>query len=226
MQYDDQSASVHHPQEEPSVPVRTGRGNIAGSFRAAFKGIARTISTQRNMKLHMISGLMVFLVGMALPLDLPSRMALLFSVALVLFAEILNTALEAFVDLHIGTYHRLAAVAKDAAAAGVLVLAAATVLFFADLLWNIWPTVVKSQDAVWRTVFFGGPLIVLECMGLFWLRRSWLAYLRAASSLALWLYLAQYSEDPIFALLVGMFIGLNAYARHAFPRYSGRGAPS
>ena len=86
---------------------------------AASAGVARTLATQRNMKIHWLAAIMVTLVATALPFDLSMRVALIFSVAMVLFAEILNTALEAFVDLHIKEYHRLAMLAKDAAAAGV-----------------------------------------------------------------------------------------------------------
>ena len=121
----------------PAVAVATGqRGGIVSSFRAAIAGVLRTIAAQRNMKIHVLSALMVLMVGMALPLDLSSRVALLFAIAIVFFAEILNTALEAFVDLHVRDYHRLAMMAKDAAAAGVLVLAATTVVVLAEILWT------------------------------------------------------------------------------------------
>src|SRR5262249_8341913 len=97
-------------------------------FKAAGQGLLHTLANQRNMKIHWIAGLMVMIVGMALDFDLVARAALFFSVFLILFAEILNSALEAFVDLHIQQYHAQAKAAKDAAAAGVLILSVAVVI--------------------------------------------------------------------------------------------------
>ena len=95
--------------------VAPDRG-LVSSFRVAFDGVLRTMATQRNMKVHVVAGLMVAIVGMALPLDLSVRVSLLFAVSIVFFAEILNTALEALIDLFVHDFHHLAMVAKDAAA--------------------------------------------------------------------------------------------------------------
>jgi len=208
-----------------SIPPSVPPGGVIASFRAAFAGVARTIATQRNMKIHMLAGLMVTIVGMALPLDIATRAALLFAVAIVFFAEILNTALEAFVDLFIRDFHRLALLAKDAAAAGVLVLAVVTVLIFADILWTRWDLVTSNIEAVERSVLFGVPVVVLEALGLFVVRRSPLALARCIISLALVGRLALESHDPIFAIIAIGLVLLAAYARHAFPKRAGRGAP-
>jgi diacylglycerol kinase len=137
------------------------------SMRFAWAGVGHAISKERNMKLHVIASVMVSVVGMSLHFDMASRAALLISVALVWFAEILNTALEAFVDLHIQEFHRSAKVAKDGAAAAVLVAAAATVLIFSDILHENWDQVRGSPEAVWRGVLFGIPLTVCLSILLF-----------------------------------------------------------
>lgn len=201
------------------------KGSFALSAKAALAGVARCVACQRNMKLHVLSALMVTIVGMALPLDLSTRVALLFAVAIVFFAEILNTGLEALVDLYIGDYHRLAMLAKDAAAGGVLVLAAATVLILAEILWQRWDLVTGNLDAVWRSVQFGVPLVGVEAFGLFVVRRGWLALVRAALAGALLFPLVVHSKDPIYSGLAVGLVLLAALSRHSFPSRTGRGAP-
>ncbi len=210
----------------PVVAVATGqRSGILSSFRAAIAGVLRTIAAQRNMKIHVLSAFMVLIVGMALPLELSSRVALLFAIAIVFFAEILNTALEAFVDLHVRDYHRLAMMAKDAAAAGVLVLAATTVFVLAEILWVEWDLVTSNLDAVQRSVTFGVPMVAVEAIGLFAVRRGAFAVVRVIASLALLAPLVIATTDPIYAALTVGLVLIAAYARWSFPRMSGRGAP-
>lgn len=208
------------PRNQPAL-----KGGLLRSFQAAAAGVARTVATQRNMKVHVLSGQAVLIVGMALPLDVAARVALLFAVSLVFFAEILNTALEAVVDLFIGSFHRLAMLAKDAAAAGVLVLAAATVSVFATILWHRWALVVDNLEAVQRSVLFGVPFLGLEALGLFAWRRGAKSAVRLVLALGLLAPLVRHSHDPIYAALAVVLAGLAAYARHAFPARTGRGQP-
>jgi diacylglycerol kinase (ATP) len=218
------AAGVVVPIQEEMYKVLPQFG-VMHSFRAAFVGVARTVASQRNMKLHILSAEMVAIVAMALPLDLSMRVALLFAIALVFFAEILNTGLEALVDLFIGEYHRLAMLAKDAAAAGVLVLAVTAVLVFADIVWSRWELVTSNLDQVANSVMFGVPLVISEAVGLFLLRRGPLGWLRLAASVGLLVPLVQRSLDPVFSIYIVGMVLLAAYARHAFPSSTGRGAP-
>lgn len=208
---------------EINAPARRSRG--WDSFRAASAGVLRCVSSQRNMKLHALAALMVCIVGMALPLPVATRVAWLFAIALVFFAEVLNTALEAIVDLYIGEFHRLAMLAKDAAAGGVLILATATVLIFLDTLWSEWALVLEHPEAVKRSLLFGVPLVALEAMGLFWMRRGLLSQLRLLLALGLLLPLVRHSADPVFAGLALLLLAVSYHARRAFPRHRGRGAP-
>ena len=222
-----EQADLKDPNLE-SIPTVGGVARITGlpgSFRAAFAGVLRTSAAQRNMKIHCLSALMVLIVGMALPLELTSRVALLFAVGLVFFAEILNTALEAFVDLHIRDYHRLAMMAKDAAAAGVLVLALTTVVVLCEILWTEWDLVTANLDAVERSVTFGVPMVAVEGVGVFVLRRGALAVVRLVASLGLFVPLALHTRDPIYAILAVSLVVVSAWARWSFPRLPGRGAP-
>ncbi len=202
----------------PPVAVVTGRAGPAGvaaSFRVAVAGVLRTVATQRNMKIHVVSGLMVMIVGMALPLDLSTRVALLFAVSIVFFAEILNTALEAVIDLFVTDFHRLAMLAKDAAAGGVLVFAVTTVFVLAEILWMQWHVVEENLDAVARSCLFGIPAALLEAAGLFLVRRRALHALRLATSLFLLAPLVLHTKDPWFAGLA-VLLSAMAFAARAF----------
>lgn len=191
----------------------TGAGSVASSFRVAIAGVLRTVATQRNMKVHVVSGLMVMIVGMALPLDLSVRVALLFAVSIVFFAEILNTALEAVIDLFVQDFSRLAMLAKDAAAGGVLVFAVTTVLVLSDILWTEWHIVEDNLDAVWRSCTFGIPLALNEGLGLFVLRRPLAHAARMIISGALLVPLVAHSSDPIFSIVAVGLVVVAAAAR-------------
>lgn len=75
------------------------------------------------MRNHFVSALVALLAALFLRVT-PTEFALLsLSILFVLFAELINTAVEAVVDLVSPDYHPLAKIAKDTAAGAVLVAA-------------------------------------------------------------------------------------------------------
>lgn len=98
------------------------------AFRYAFRGICYTVRTQRNMKIHVIAAIIVLLSAYRLGIQGTEMALLFFAVGLVMAAEIINTAIEAAVDLMAKDYHPLAGVAKDAAAGAVLLCAVIAVI--------------------------------------------------------------------------------------------------
>lgn len=211
----------------PPMKVVVGgvRPGIIGSFHVAIAGVLRTVATQRNMKVHVVAGLMVMIVGMALPLDLSVRVALLFSVSIVFFAEILNTALEAVIDLFVQDFSRLAMLAKDAAAGGVLVFAVTTIFVLSDILWSEWRIVEENTEAVLRSCLFGIPLAINEAVGLFLVRRPLLHLLRLVVSAALLVPLVAHTRDPIFAVVAVTLVIVAVLARTAYlPRTDAGGS--
>lgn len=95
--------------------------NPLDSFRYAVEGIIYTFRTQKHMRFHFFSVVLVLLVGLLFRLDKTEMVILLFTVSMVLVTEMFNTAVEAIVDLITDTYHPLAKLAKDIAAGAVLV---------------------------------------------------------------------------------------------------------
>jgi len=101
---------------------------LSRSFYYAFAGLAYLFRTQRNARIHALAGLCACIVAAWLRLD-PVRWALIvFTIALVLILEGLNTAIEAAIDLAMPRTHPLAKAAKDLAAGMVLIAAIASVL--------------------------------------------------------------------------------------------------
>jgi len=198
-------------------PFQRPKGTLA-VFAAAWHGLLHTVAVQRNMKIHWISGFMVMLVGMALDFDLTARAALFFCVFIILFAEILNSALEAFVDLHMQQYDYQAKLAKDAAAAGVLTLAAAVVILFADILRYYRRQVMTSGDDIARTLIFGLPLVALMWVMLFANMKRWTKHLALLAGLGLLVPLIIHSRDPFFSLTSGGFFVVAYRARIKHPK--------
>lgn len=98
------------------------------SFQYAFEGWWFVLRTQHNAWIHALVSVAVF--ALALWLGLPARdwAVLILTIMAVWMAEFMNTALEAVVDMTMPHPHPLAKVAKDVAAAGVLVGACGAVL--------------------------------------------------------------------------------------------------
>lgn len=98
------------------------------SFHYAFSGWWYVLCTQHNAWIHALISLVVFSLGFWLQISRQEWAIILLTVMAVWMAEFMNTALEAVVDMASPNFHPLAKVAKDVAAAGVLVGAAGAVL--------------------------------------------------------------------------------------------------
>jgi len=113
----------------------TVAGDLPASFRYAAQGLAYGFISQRNFRIHVATGSIAFGLGLWLQLPLGQLAVLVLTVAAVLVLELLNTAMEDVVDLAIGRrFHPLARIAKDCAAAAVLVAALASLLIAGLLL--------------------------------------------------------------------------------------------
>jgi undecaprenol kinase len=92
------------------------------SLARAFDGLALAL-TQRNMRVHVVTGLGVIAGGMVVDLGPGQWLALLSAIFVVLVTESLNCAVEATVDLATAEVRPLARIAKDIAAGAVLLSA-------------------------------------------------------------------------------------------------------
>jgi diacylglycerol kinase (ATP) len=112
---------LEQSERKQSLQVAT---NLGASFNYAWQGFSYAFRTQRNFRIHTLIGTLA--LGLSLYLQIPAGdlATITLTSGAVLAMELINTALESVVDLTLGqTYDPLAKIAKDCAAAAVLVSA-------------------------------------------------------------------------------------------------------
>ncbi|MER2125751.1 diacylglycerol kinase family protein [Solibacillus sp.] len=97
------------------------------SFRYAVEGIL-TAAMEQNLRFHILSAVIVVLAGLLTGLSTTEWFMITIVIALVIGAELFNSAIERVVDLASPEIHPLAKQAKDIAAGAVLVFAVASVI--------------------------------------------------------------------------------------------------
>ncbi len=93
------------------------------SMNYALSGIIHAFKTEKNMKIHFAVALVVIISSILLHVTRFELIAIVISITLVMLAELLNTAVEAIVDLITSEYHELARIAKNVAAGAVVLTA-------------------------------------------------------------------------------------------------------
>ncbi len=116
--------------------------STAKSFWFAFEGIKTAFTREPNFKIHTALGAAALILGAILKFSRVEWLILLFTITLVLILELINTALEAIVDLVSPEIKEEAKVAKDVSAAAVLIASIAAtvvglVLFLPKILLQI-----------------------------------------------------------------------------------------
>jgi len=114
--------------KNPDTPHTPRRTRLIRSFGYAFEGLAYTIRSQRNMRIHVTIAVLVVILGILARLTPLEWVALSICMALVLVGEMLNTAIESMVDLITPEWHPLAKRAKDIGAGMVLLFALLSVV--------------------------------------------------------------------------------------------------
>jgi diacylglycerol kinase (ATP) len=94
---------------------------VFDSFNFAFEGIIHTLRTQRNMRIHLAVAFIVLVTALIVNVTKLELIALLISITFVLIAEMINTAVEAAIDIATTSFDPMAKLAKDIAAGAVLI---------------------------------------------------------------------------------------------------------
>lgn len=97
--------------------------NFLDSWKNATKGIIYGTTTQSNVKKQLVLIAIALIVSLFFELSKVEFMCLIFACVLIIFAEMINTAIETVVDLYIDVYHPKAKIAKDVAAGAVVITA-------------------------------------------------------------------------------------------------------
>lgn len=101
---------------------RPGRApGVLDSFNYAFEGIIHVLRTQRNMRIHFLIAGAVLVAAVAIGVSRLELIALMISIAFVLIAEMINTAIEGAVDVSTTSFDPNAKLAKDIGAGAVLI---------------------------------------------------------------------------------------------------------
>jgi len=100
-------------------PIRAR--NRIDSFRHAIRGWWYAIRTQQNAWIHALASVAAIIVGLWVGIRPLEWAALILAISIVWVAEFFNTAIESVVDLASPEIHPIAGIAKDVAAAAVLV---------------------------------------------------------------------------------------------------------
>lgn len=142
--YEDQSEEPKRrmqARQEQLLEAFTRRRSLVESFGAAFSGLRDLWLTQRNVRIHVCAAVLAVAVGVWLGLHWTEWALLVLTIALVIVAEGLNTALEALVDLASPEKRPLARRSKDISAAAVLLAAlfslVVAALLFLPRLWEL-----------------------------------------------------------------------------------------
>ncbi len=93
------------------------------SLAFALKGIKTVIKEERNFRFDLVMSVLVIICSLIFPLLKWERCVVYMLIALCLFAESTNSAIEKFVDLASPDFHPLAGQAKDIAAGAALICA-------------------------------------------------------------------------------------------------------
>lgn len=169
------------------------------------------------MRIHVVAALLVGAVGGALRLGVAEELALLLSVALVLSGEVLNTGLEALVDLYTREIDPHARVAKDAAAGFVLVLAVGTLFVAGAIVYRSWPQITAEPGRIALHSLAGLPLAAAAAALVSpWRRAAGVDVALCAAGILLLALLAQTSTSmALYALAAAAFAlcAVTAFAR-------------
>ena len=93
------------------------------SFNFAAEGIIHAVRTQRNLWIHFAIAVAVLVAAIGFGASKLELAVLLLAITFVLVAELVNTAVEAVVDVASTSFDPIAKIAKDIAAGAVLVAA-------------------------------------------------------------------------------------------------------
>lgn len=95
--------------------------SLLKSFNYAIEGIIHVVKHQRNMKIHLVVAAVVLLACLFLGVSRIELVIILLAITTVIVTELINTAVESTIDITTTTYDPMAKIAKDVAAAAVLI---------------------------------------------------------------------------------------------------------
>ena len=153
---------------------KLSNSNFIDATKNAINGFIYAITTQSNVKKQLVIAVIVMILSLFYNFTTSEFLCLTFAVVLVIFAEMINTAIETLVDLYTDLYHPKAKIAKDVGAGAVLLMACNSVIvayflfirktditkFGESIFYNI----INSPD---HLAFVGIILTIIAVLGVF-----------------------------------------------------------
>lgn len=102
--------------------------SLSKSFEFALKGVRRALIEEPNFKIHIAISLIAIVGAFLLGFEKVEWIILILTISSVIILELLNTAVEALVDLLSPEVHSKAEIAKDVSAAAVFIAALASII--------------------------------------------------------------------------------------------------
>lgn len=141
--------------------------SFINSFNNAVNGIIFSIKYERNMRFHILAAIVVLIASLLFNFTKIEMILLTITIALVLIAELVNTAIEQAVDLACNNqYHEIAKASKDIAAGAVLVSAinslfVAYLIFYDRMIILSESVFVKIQKSPSHLAFISIALVLI-----------------------------------------------------------------
>lgn len=121
--------------------------NFLQACNNAVNGIVYAATTQTNIRKQLILGTIVMILSLFYNFTTAEFLCLTFAVFFVIFAEMINTALETIVDLLVDVYHPKAKIAKDVGA-GAVVLSAINAIIVAYFLFFRETEITQMSESI------------------------------------------------------------------------------
>lgn len=118
---EEQTESEKKDAEEVEDKQKLKNSNFLDAWKNAINGIIYAVTTQSNVKKQLVIAVIVVVISLFFQLSKAEFLIFMFTIVLIIFAEMVNTAIETVVDLYTDLYHPKAKIAKDVAAGGVVI---------------------------------------------------------------------------------------------------------
>ena len=118
-------------------PGHSGFKRLVYASVYSWKGLKAAWKHEAAFRQELVAAVLLSIVAMLLPVSSSDRRWMIFSLALVVIVELLNSAIESVVDRIGNEYHPLAGQAKDMGSAAVLITLLMAVYVWLDALFVI-----------------------------------------------------------------------------------------
>lgn len=136
----------------------------ARSFKHALEGILDAYRSQRHMRVHFVFMAINAVLALVYKLTALEVAVLMVCITLVVFAEMVNTVMEATLNLVTETYHPVARFAKDVSAGAVLVTAFNACVVGLCIYFN--PERIERLRRVWVTDSYQDDSAMLRALAM------------------------------------------------------------